>query len=155
MLIRLIENTPYRYDPVYRFYGWEHADEIRPLSACPFASIGEFYLALLRAWSIETCSARFRPLWSAENPSAGQCSITAVIVRELFGGEIFGLPLEGGGMHSFNKIGGVIVDLACEQFGKDALPDFAGAVPIDPEELLRGGDKAERCALLRQRLGLA
>ena len=29
MLIRLIENTGYKYDPTYRFYGWEYADTVK------------------------------------------------------------------------------------------------------------------------------
>ena len=62
------------------------------------------------------------------------------------------LPLDGGGRHSFNYINGVFVDLASEQFGRDALPDFSLAEPVDPASLLSGGDKAERCALLRERL---
>lgn len=152
MLIDLIEGTDYRYDSTYRFYGWEHADEIRPAVPCGAKTIGELYLALLKAWNVETCSVRFRPVWSETNPTAGQCTITARIVYELFGGEVLGLPLNGGGMHSFNRIDGVIIDLACEQFGKDALLHFENAVPVDPDHLLEGGDKAERCALLRKRL---
>lgn len=155
MLIKLIENTGYRYDGTYRFCGYEHAHEIKPVKECGASDIGAFYLKCLDAWSADTCSAAFRAKWSADNPSVGQCSITAALVHEFFGGEIAGLPLNGGGMHSFNRINGVIVDLASEQFGKNALPDFAGAVPVDPTALLSGGDKAARCALLRKRLGIA
>ena len=152
MIIKMIENTGYKYDPIYRFYGWEYADKIAPVKDCGAKTLGEFYLACLRAWSAETCSARFRPLWSAENPSTGQCSITAKLVNEYFGGEVLSLPLIGGGMHSFNRIGGVIVDLACEQFGKDALLDFDSAIKIDAESLVADPDKAQRCALLKERL---
>ncbi len=153
MLIKLIENTGYKYDPTYRFYGWEYRREVKPLRECGVRDIGEFYLALLKAWSLETCSPRFRGAWSSEeNPSAGQCSITAAIVREFFGGEVLGLPLEGGGMHSFNLIDGKMIDLACEQFGKDALLDFDNAVPVDPSALTNAPDKAARCELLKKRL---
>ena len=132
MSIKLMENTGYKYDPVYRFCGWEHAEDIRPVKPCGAETIGEFYLACLKAWSVETCSERFRPEWSAANPSVGQCTITAALVYEFFGG--------------------VFVDLASEQFGRNALPDFSLAEPVDPVSLLSGGDKAERCALLRERL---
>ena len=152
-MIKLIEGTGYQYDPTYRFYGWEHANEIVPVKECGAGTIGEFYLALLKAWSRETCSPRFRDAWSEEeNPSAGQCTITAAIVHEYFGGEVLGLPLLEGGKHSFNRIGGVIIDLACEQFGKNALLDFDNAFPVDPESLLDDPAKAERCALLKKRL---
>ena len=152
MQIQLIENTDYRYGETYRFYGWESADEVKPIREGGFASLGEFYMGCLASWSVETCSVRFRGDWSEENPSVGQCTITAALVREAFGGEIFGLPLVSGGTHSFNRIGGRFYDLACEQFGKNALPDFDHAMPVDAETLLVGGDKAERCELLRQNL---
>ena len=152
MSIKLVENTGYKYDPLYRFCGWEHADDIRPVKACGAETIGEFYLACLKEWSIETCSERFRPEWSAANPSIGQCTITAALVHEFFGGGVYSLPLDGGGRHSFNYINGVFVDLASEQFGRNALPDFSLAEPADPASLLAGGDKAERGALLRERL---
>lgn len=154
MSIKLIENTGYKYDRIYRFYGFEHADEIKPIKGCGVKTLGEFYLRCLNAWNAETCSARFRPDWSEDNPSVGQCTITAALVHEFFGGEVVGLPLTEGGTHSFNRINGTIIDLACEQFGRDALLDFDNAVPVDADKLLVGGDKAERCALLRKRLGI-
>lgn len=152
MLIKLIENTGYHYDAVYRFYGWEHAGNIVPIIPCGAANLGEFYMACTHAWCAETCSARFREGWTADNPSLGQCTITAALVHEYFGGDVLALPLIGGGMHSFNRIGGHIVDLACEQFGRDALLDFENAVTIDARALLSDADKAARCALLRERL---
>ena len=152
MSIKLVENTGYKYDPVYRFCGREHAEDICPVKPCGAETIGEFYRACLRAWSIETCSERFRPEWSAANPSIGQCTITAALVHEFFGGEVYYVPLGDGLRHSFNRIGGVFIDLASEQFGRDALPDFSLAEPADAASLLSGGDKAERCALLRESL---
>ena len=74
MSIKLVENTGYKYDPVYRFCGWEHAEDIRPVKTCGAETIGEFYLACLKAWSVETCSERFRPEWSAANPGGRQHS---------------------------------------------------------------------------------
>ena len=148
-MIKLIENTDYTYGETYRFYGWEYAGEIKPLTDCGVENIGQLYMALLRAWSAETCSVRFRPCWSPDNPTAGQCTITAAIVHRLFCGEIRGLPLnDGSGVHSFNVINGRIVDLACEQFGKNALPDFSVSVEVDAGRLLSGGDKQSRCDLL-------
>ena len=151
-MIKKIEGTGYKYDPKYRFYGWEYADDIKPIKDCGAATIGEFYLACLDAWNLQTCSERLRPGWSEDNPSVGQCTITAAIVHEFFGGEVLGLPLLEGGMHSFNRLDGKIIDLACEQFGKDALLDFDNSLPVDPDSLLAAPDKAERAALLKERI---
>lgn len=156
MLIQPLENTGYKYHPVYRFYGWEFRNAIKPVRPCGVKDLGEFYLALLRSWSADTCSARFRSVWSCdENPTAGQCTITAAIVREYFGGDIIGLPLIGGGVHSFNLINGVIIDLASEQFGKDALLDYTACIPVDAEHLLDQPDKQQRHDLLLANLAAA
>ena len=146
----LISDSDYHYHPLYRFYGWEHAGEFPPVRECACKNIGECYLRLLSSWSIDTCSERFRPLWSEENPTAGQCTITAALVHEFFGGEVLHLPLPEGGFHSFNRLNGIIIDLACEQFGKDALLDFAHAAPADPAALLASPDKLARYELLKK-----
>lgn len=68
MSIKLVENTGYKYDPVYRFCGWSMRRISAPLRPAGAETIGEFYLACLKAWSVETCSERFRPEWSAGQP---------------------------------------------------------------------------------------
>ena len=45
MSIKLMENTGYKYDPVYRFCGWEHTEDIRPVKPRGAETIGQFYLA--------------------------------------------------------------------------------------------------------------
>ena len=154
MIAKLVDDPNYKYDEKYRFCGFEHAHDIKPVKKCGAADIGEFYLKCLKAWSVETCSAPFRRNWSKENSSVGQCRITAALVHEFFGGEVLTIPLENGGAHSFNRIDGVIIDLASEQFGKNALPDFSGATILAPSEILSDADKTERCAMLRKNLGL-
>ena len=39
--------------------------------------------ALQKSWSLETSGK-----WKADNPACGQCGVTALLVEELFGGEI-------------------------------------------------------------------
>ena len=43
---------------------------------------------LIQSWNLETCSPGLRDKWSEENPSLGQCAITALIVNDFFGGKI-------------------------------------------------------------------
>ncbi|MBE5105154.1 hypothetical protein IGI01_07580 [Bacillus thuringiensis] len=43
----------------------------------------QIYEALIKSWSIKPSSK-----WTIENPAKGQCSVTALIVQELCGGEI-------------------------------------------------------------------
>ena len=41
------------------------------------------YEALIKSWSIETSSK-----WTIENPAKGQCGVTALVVQDIYGGEI-------------------------------------------------------------------
>ena len=63
------------------------------------------------------------------NPAFGQCTITAMLVHDLFGGTIHRVRLAGGGTHYFNKIDGMYVDLTSSQFA-----DYANECPLEPNE---------------------
>ena len=147
MPITLISDTGYKYDPIYRFYGCEYADEIKPIKPCGAATLGKFYLACRKSWSFDTCSPDYRHLWSAENNAAGQCTISSILVHEYFGGEILNIP----GEHTFNRIDGKIVDITSEQFGHDAVIDMSGAVVVDPVAFSAGSTtgRALRLEMLR------
>ena len=71
-------------------------------------------------WRVETCAPRLQHFWSSENKTCGQCSITAFLVQDLFGGEVYGIPREGGTFHCYNVIGNARFDLTSEQFGEEA-----------------------------------
>jgi hypothetical protein len=53
--------------------------------------------------------------WSPHNPARGQCNVTALLINELFGGEILKTPLPEGD-HFYNRIEGRRVDLTESQF---------------------------------------
>ena len=51
MSIKFMENTGYKYDPAYRFWvAGSMRRDIRPVKPCGAETIGEFYLACLKAW---------------------------------------------------------------------------------------------------------
>ena len=66
--------------------------------------------ALRKSWS--PASGR---QWTAENPAAGQCSVTALLVYELFGGELLKTSTPEGD-HFYNRIGGCRYDFTDSQF---------------------------------------
>jgi hypothetical protein len=95
--------------------------------------------ALQASWSLET-SGR----WLASNPARGQCNVTALLVNELFGGEILKTPLPEGD-HFYNRIDGQRVDLTDTQF--DAPIDYLD-IESDRTEAL-AGTSAEKYAALK------
>lgn len=106
----------------YNFYGWEQADV--PAVNDLFAGIRnprDLYDALSDIWCADTCAPRMRDKWSPENKTLGQCSITAFLAQDIFGGKVFGVLRPGGNYHCYNVVGSCVFDLTSEQFGDEIL----------------------------------
>lgn len=105
----------------YNFYGWKTAAIPPQTDTYPFIhSPRDLYDALSTIWSAQTCAPRMRKDWDAENKTLGQCSITAFLVQDIFGGKVYGIPLPDGSCHCYNVAGSCCFDLTSEQFGEDA-----------------------------------
>ncbi len=106
----------------YHFYGWQTAN-VKPLGN-EYKGIEDprqLYDALKNIWCEYTCAPRLRDEWSESNPTLGQCSITAFLVQDIFGGEVYGVLRPGGNYHCYNVVDGVTFDLTSEQFGDEKL----------------------------------
>lgn len=111
----------YRMD-TYGFYGHETADVQARTNDYPgIVTPKDLYRALWRLWTRETCTARMRKDWTEENRTLGQCAITAFLAQDLFGGQVWGIPLRDGGVHCYNAVDGCVFDLTSEQFGNQQL----------------------------------
>lgn len=106
----------------YNFYGWQTAD-VKPVSD-KYKTISnprKLYDLLLKIWCADTCAPRMRSNWKKENPTYGQCSITAFLVQDIFGGDVYGILRDGGNFHCYNVIGNCTFDLTSEQFGNEKI----------------------------------
>ena len=101
----------------YGFYGWQNAAIQDELGLTP----RDYYDLLSQIWSADTCTPRMRQNWSPENKTLGQCSITAFLLQDIYGGEVYGVPLGDGNYHCFNVVGDCVFDLTSEQFGTKKL----------------------------------
>ncbi|MFJ5558224.1 hypothetical protein ACIQCD_12555 [Streptomyces sp. NPDC093250] len=77
--------------------------------------------ALRTCWAADTCSPDDLPDWHPDNPALGHCDITALVVNDLFGGELVvgEVHLDGTqrGYHWWNRLpSGIELDLTREQF---------------------------------------
>jgi|GEM_PF-556571 Putative redox-active protein (C_GCAxxG_C_C). len=131
---------------MYGFYGWETAD----IRCAGGLTPRGMYDLLCTVWCEETCAPRLRAGWSLENRTLGQCSITAFLVQDLFGGKVYGVPLTDGSVHCFNEAGGHVFDLTSEQFG-DLKIDYEVTAEQFREEHFLSAEKKERYLLLRKR----
>ena len=133
----------------YRFYGWENAvvapvlDEFKSLQ-----NLQGMYDALTKIWCEYTCAPRLRGEWSKQNITLGQCSITAFLVQDIFGGEVYGVLRPGGNYHCYNVIKNMTFDLTSEQFGDEKL-DYTTGVPQSREDHFSKEEKKQRYEFLK------
>ena len=114
-------------------------------------TITDLYNALLNVWCAETCAPRMRDRWTADNPTMGQCSITAFLAQDIFGGIVRGILRPDGNYHCYNVVGNVVFDLTSEQFGDEKL-DYADN-PIQSRDVhFAKTEKFERYKLLKRKL---
>lgn len=136
----------------YHFYGWETAD-VRPVSP-KYANIRDpraLYDILSRIWCADTCAPRMRQDWTPENRTLGQCSVTAFLAQDVFGGSVYGIPRPGGSFHCYNVVGDRVFDLTSEQFGGEEL-SYEGNPEQFRETHFAKEEKRRRYEYLKTRL---
>jgi hypothetical protein len=139
----------------YRFYGWEHAD--MPPANPRYARVKtprDLYDLLSGLWCAKTCAPRLRAQWSPEDRTLGQCSITAFLAQDIFGGRVFGILRPGGNFHCYNVVSGRAFDLTSEQFS-DCTLDYTENPEQFREVHFAADEKRLRYELLKARLDAA
>ena len=136
----------------YQFYGWEHAD-MPPVDPAfrAISSPQALYDALTAVWCEYTCTPRLREKWGPDNITLGQCSITAFLAQDIFGGTVCGILRPGGNYHCYNVVGDVVFDLTSEQFGDETL-DFSAQTEQLREVHFAKAEKRERYEYLKAKL---
>ena len=136
----------------HSFFGWETADSAPVTDEYPgINSPRDLYDALSDIWCEYTCAPRLSDGWSKENKTLGQCSVTAFLVQDIFGGNVYGIPREGGTFHCYNVVGDRVFDLTSEQFGDEEL-DYTDNPEQFREVHFAGEEKKQRYEYLRREL---
>lgn len=105
----------------YNFYGWKTADVPALEEYKQIENPRHLYDLLSEIWCADTCAPRMRDSWTKENMTLGQCSITAFLAQDIFGGKVYGILRPGGNYHCYNVVGDCVFDLTSEQFGDEVL----------------------------------
>ena len=95
------------------------AERPAPAEAARATTFHETEAAIREAWGRDTSDDPDE--WSEENPARGQCAVTALLVRELLGGDILVASVLRDGRrierHAWNRLpSGLTLDLTREQF---------------------------------------
>ena len=89
--------------------------------------------AFRACWSVESCYPPCRDKWTPDDPSYTQCGPTAVVVKRLFGGELYRIDMGNGGRHFYNVVDGETYDFSAGQF-HGHVPHYADGVPFSVED---------------------
>ena len=108
----------------YKFYGWDNID-VKPINSkySKIKNHKDLYDILSGIWCEYTCAPRMRDKWSADNKTVGQCSITAFLFQDIFGGDVYGVELNDGNYHCYNVVNENQYDLTSEQFDYELIYD--------------------------------
>ena len=112
-------------------------------------SIDNLYELLMNVWCNDTCAPRLRYKWCEKRKTIGQCSITSFLVQEIFGGDVYGVEVDCG-IHCFNKIDDIIVDLTSSQF--DYQLNYEKCKKQDKKEHFMSEEKRMRYEYLKEKL---
>ena len=130
----------------YQFYGAGSANirDSRGLSP------RDYYDILSKIWCAGTCAPRMRDKWTADNKTMGQCSVTAFLMQDYFGGEVYGILRPDGNYHCFNVAGGCVFDLTSEQFGDEVL-DYSACTKQSRSVHFASEEKRKRYEYLKEK----
>lgn len=103
-------------------------------------------------WCLETAHPAYQEKWSPENPAAGQCLVTALIVQDIYGGDICSCKV-GSNSHFINIIDDKIVDLTAEQFETET-PTYRNITKKDRKTLLKNKDTKTRYLYLKEKYSI-
>ena len=113
------------------------------------SALYDAYNVLKKCWKADTCAPRMRKDWCEDNLTLGQCSITAFLLQDEFGGDVYGVPLGDGNYHCFNVIDNTAYDITSSQFGKKL--DYNLEYPQSRESHFARKEKYERYLILKER----
>ena len=136
----------------YKFYNANKAD-VHPITKGYelIKNPRDMYDYMSDIWCEYSCAPRMRKDWSKDNKTLGQCSITSFLIQDIFGGEVYGVPLGDGSYHCYNVVDGVQFDLTSEQFGETKL-NYDLSNPQTRESHFVKQEKYERYLLLKKKL---
>ena len=117
-------------------------------------SLDELFELLLDVWCKETAYPSCQHDYiHDDDPTYGQCAITATLVYDMFGGTIHKIKVDGGGTHYFNKINGHYIDLTSDQFDLYDIPlEYEPNEEIPREYCGKNADTLKRFNLMVERL---
>ena len=100
--------------------------------------INKLKKSLEKSYTKDLCYHKVQEKWTEDNKTYGMCAITALLVQQYLGGDIYKTHVNGIS-HHFNKINNKIIDLTKEQFNTNINYDDSTLFnePLSEDTLIR------------------
>ena len=139
---------------VISFYGVNAGNAIYSIDENERLTLNEFFEIMLKSWVKESAypSTQKDPQFNLSNdPTYGQCAVTAMLVNKFFGGEIRKIRVSGGGTHYFNVINGQVFDLTRDQFDLYNIPvDYSTGINVPLQYCGKNANTRDRYNILKK-----
>lgn len=139
---------------VITYYGIDAGAIIYSIDKNEEITLNEFFEIMLKTWVKEYAypSAQHDLQFNlANDPTYGQCAVTAMLVNKFFGGEIRKIRVSDGGTHYFNVINGQVFDLTRDQFDLYNLPvDYSLSINVPIEYCEKNANTKARYDILEK-----
>jgi len=160
ILVDVLKKQPYNFEMAEKFLREENIEIVVNPSIMYISRLEKI---LQKSWIKKTSSDPEK--WNKDNPSWGQCAVTALIVNDYFGGKLVWAPVNVRGKeisHYFNKIDNKIVgltreiDLTKSQFPEGTIIpegiDKTKGLPSTRDYVLSYPPTVKRYELLKERI---
>lgn len=140
-----------------RSYIGNHWADIKAVNSAQksIQTLDELYDVVRACWCKETAYPTCQEDWSQveEDPSYGQCGVTAMLVQDYCGGSIYRMVFENGSTHYYNKINGKYVDFCGEHYDFEGyILDYDSGREIQRAYFGKSEDTQKRYGLLCRRV---
>lgn len=116
-------------------------------------TVADLHKILNMVWSIDTAYEGDKKKWTEDKKSTGQCTVTAMIVQDYFGGKIKrGYSEKYNLFHYWNEINGEKIDLTYDQFSDKTDIEFIKVITKTKNDLMKIRSVRKRYILLKNRV---
>lgn len=106
---------------------------------------------LKKAWCRATAHPSYQKNWTKNNPSYGQCCVTALLIQDLYGGNICECKVQNKKHYVNITPNGELLDFTAKQFGDEQIT-YSDMKQRTRASLLKSKSVKERYELLKTRL---
>ena len=115
-------------------------------------TLEKLFVILIKCYRAETAAPEMRDKWKESDATYGQSGVAAMLVQDMFGGNIRKTYIDGE-KHYFNEVDGKTIDLTSDHYEEQFIMiKYENSEEVSREECAADGGAQERYELLQKRV---